>query len=53
MFFSDALTYTGTWFFVVGSIELLVRPAIRLTRQLHMQRLPGRHGVPQEAGHDF
>ena len=53
LFFSDALTYTGTWFFVVGSVELLVRPAIRLTRQVHLQRLPGRHGVPQESGHDF
>lgn len=53
MFFSDALTYPGTWFFVAGSVELLVRPAIRLTRQVHLQRLPGRQGVPHEAGHDF
>lgn len=53
MFFSDTLTYTGTWLFVVGSIELLIRPAIRLTRHVHLQRLPGRHGVPQEADHDF
>ena len=52
-FFSDALTYAGTWLFVVGSIELLIRPAIRLTRQLHLQRLPGRRGTPTELGHDF
>jgi hypothetical protein len=54
MFFSDALTYTGTWLFVAGSIELLIRPAIRLTRQIHLQRLPGHQGVPaHESEHDF
>ena len=53
MFFSDAWTYTGTWLFVVGSIELLIRPAIRLTRQIHLRRLPGGHEIPHEAGHDF
>jgi len=54
MFFSDAWTYTGTWLFVVGSIELLIRPAIRLTRQIHLQRLPGHQGVrSHESEHDF
>ena len=33
MFFSEAWTYTGTWLFVIGSIELLIRPVIRLIRQ--------------------
>jgi hypothetical protein len=37
-FFSDALTYAGTWFFVAGSIELLIRPGIRLARRVHLQR---------------
>ncbi len=54
MFFSDAWTYTGTWLFVVGSIELLIRPAIRLTRAIHLQRLPGHQGGPaHESEHDF
>ncbi|MEJ2863576.1 YrhK family protein [Actinomycetospora flava] len=53
MFFSDELTYTGTWLFVLGSIELLIRPVIRLVRQVHLQRLPGRHGTPTDLGHDF
>lgn len=39
MFFSESLTYTGTWLFVIGSIEMLIRPVIRLTRHLHLQRL--------------
>ncbi|MEJ2890911.1 YrhK family protein [Actinomycetospora aeridis] len=41
------------WLFVVGRIELLIRPAIRLVRQVHLQRLPGRHGTPTDLGHDF
>ncbi|UNS99767.1 YrhK family protein [Streptomyces tubbatahanensis] len=41
MFFSPAWTHTGTWCFVLGSVELMIRPAIRLTRQLHLQRLRG------------
>ena len=54
MFFSDAWTYTGTWLFVIGSIELLIRPAIRLTRQIHLQRLPGRRDAPiRESEHDY
>lgn len=53
MFFSDAWTYTGTWLFVLGSIELLIRPTIRLIRQVHLQRLPGRRDAPTELDHDF
>ena len=53
LFFSDATTYAGTWLFVVGSFELLIRPVIRLTRQVHLQRLPGRPGAAPESGHDF
>ncbi|NLU66071.1 YrhK family protein [Streptomyces sp. HNM0574] len=50
MFFSDAWMTAGTWCFVFGSVELLVRPAIRLSRQVHLRRLhgpgPGLHGSP-------
>ncbi len=54
LFFSNATTYAGTWLFVVGSIELLVRPAIRLTRQVHLKRLPGSSpGAPTETTQDF
>lgn len=50
MFFSEALTTAGTWCFLAGSIELLIRPIIRLSRQLHLRRLgTQRH----EAAHDF
>jgi hypothetical protein len=39
LFFNDTLTTLGTWFFLIGSIELLIRPAIRLTRAVHLSRI--------------
>jgi hypothetical protein len=39
LFFSPQTTYAGTWLFVLGSVELLARPMIRLARWLHLQRL--------------
>ncbi|MFJ2770737.1 YrhK family protein [Streptomyces sp. NPDC087300] len=47
MFFSASWTRTGTWRFLLGSVELLLRPAIRLARQVHLRRL--RDGVPATA----
>lgn len=38
MFFSPAWTTTGTWLFVGGSAELLIRPIIRLSRHVHLRR---------------
>lgn len=38
LFFSDTLSYAGTWLFVIGSVEMLVRPVIRLVRHLHLQK---------------
>lgn len=53
MFFSDALMTTGTWLFVIGSIEMLIRPVIRLIRHLHLQRFRGSSGVSADSGYDF
>lgn len=53
LFFDEATTYAGTWLFVIGSVELLVRPVIRLTRQVHLRRLSTSSGLPSEAAHDF
>ena len=39
LFFSDATATAGTWCFLFGSIELAVRPALRLARHLHLQRI--------------
>ncbi|MBJ7291003.1 MAG: YrhK family protein [Williamsia sp.] len=39
LFFGESTTTAGTWLFLVGSIELLIRPLIRLARRVHLQRL--------------
>ena len=39
LFFSPATTRAGTWLFLVGSIQLTIRPVIRLTRNLHLRRV--------------
>ena len=38
-FFFDSLTRAGTVLFVIGSVEMLIRPVVRLERHLHLQRL--------------
>ncbi len=53
LFLSTRTADVGTWLFIAGSVELLIRPAIRLTRNLHLQRLPGPAGTPPEATQDF
>lgn len=52
-FLSESLTRAGTWPFVFGSVEMLIRPTIRFTRRIHLRRLHA--GVPSsaDAGHDF
>lgn len=39
LFFWEATTRLGTWMFLAGSIQLLIRPAIRLSRHIHITRL--------------
>jgi hypothetical protein len=54
LFFWDATTTVGVWLFLIGSVELLVRPGIRLTRQVHLQRLPAHpRGAPSSGDDDF
>ncbi len=38
LFFHESTTYAGTWLFVLGSAQLLIRPVIRLSRRVHLQR---------------
>ena len=54
LFFSEATTYAGTWCFVAGSVELLIRPLIRLSRRVHLTRLTGSDASSAvESGEDF
>ncbi|NUR10169.1 MAG: YrhK family protein [Nocardioidaceae bacterium] len=41
LFFWEATTVAATWCFLLGSIEFLVRPAIRLARHVHIGRIGG------------
>ncbi|WP_348762193.1 YrhK family protein [uncultured Salinisphaera sp.] len=52
-FFYDSLVYWGTWLFLIGSIEMLIRPTIRLVRRLHLQRFHSQAPGTADAGHDF
>ncbi len=53
LFFSASTTYAGTWLFVVGSVELLIRPGIRLARAVHLKRLPSHQpGAPTDDSQD-
>ena len=38
LFFSETLSYAGTWLFVIGSVEMLIRPLIRFARRVHLGR---------------
>lgn len=47
LFFFPETTEAGTWLFLLGSIELLIRPVIRLTRNVHVGRTrPGEAHAP-------
>ncbi|RBO83316.1 YrhK family protein [Marinomonas aquiplantarum] len=38
-FLSDALVEDGTWLFILGSAQLLIKPAIKLVSLLHIGRI--------------
>lgn len=37
LFFNEDTATAGTWLFLIGSVELLIRPVIRLTRNIHIR----------------
>lgn len=39
LFFWNSTEVIGTWLFLIGSIELLIRPIIRITRNSHLKRI--------------
>ena len=52
-FFYDALVYAGTWLFLIGSIEMLIRPTIRFVRRVHLSRYHSATPGTADAAHDF
>lgn len=53
MFFSPGWTRLGTWCFLLGSIELLIRPVIRLSRHLHLQSIRAAPEPGTESSQDY
>jgi len=54
LFFDEATAVVGTWLFVTGSVLMLIRPTIRLTRRIHLTRLrAGDGGGSHESSMDF
>lgn len=51
LFFSEATTTAGTWLFLLGSVQLMIRPALRLTRRVHLARIGS--GAPGDTGRDY
>ncbi|WLS77058.1 YrhK family protein [Erwinia pyri] len=39
LFFFDSLMTAGTWLFVAGSLQLLLRPALTLAELIHIKNI--------------
>lgn len=50
LFFSESTATIATALFVVGSVQMLIRPVIRLSRRLHLRR---RGYSDADSGQDF
>lgn len=44
LFLQADTTRTGTWLFILGSAQLMLRPVIRLSRRVHLRKHRARHG---------
>lgn len=53
LFFSPDTSRAGTWLFLIGSVQLIIRPVIRLTRYLHLQRIGPARGRPPLMGSSY
>ncbi|GGF99593.1 hypothetical protein GCM10007304_11840 [Rhodococcoides trifolii] len=51
LFFSESTTTAGTRMFLIGSIELMLRPVIRLSRRVHLTRIGS--GVTGQSSGDY
>lgn len=38
-FFSNHLAYDGTWMFVIGSVQMLIKPIIKITKLIHINKM--------------
>jgi len=52
-FFTPELTHAGTWLFVLGSVEMLIRPIIRFSRRVHLGRYSAQSDTDAATTRDF
>ena len=50
-YFFPTTSPAGTWCFLFGSVQLAVRPAIRLARRVHLRRIGPQHD--HESSQDY
>ncbi|WP_418275522.1 YrhK family protein [Isoptericola jiangsuensis] len=50
LFFSSSTETAGTVLFLIGSVQMLLRPGIRLARRVHLRRIGHAHA---ETARDF
>lgn len=51
LFFWESTATWGTWCFLLGSVQLGIRPTIRLTRRVHLRRVTS--GKATDDGFDY
>jgi hypothetical protein len=51
LFFSEQTTTAATWLFLIGSVQMLIRPSIRLIRRVHLAKF--HPSLPAESSRDF
>lgn len=47
-FFYASMQIPATWLFLIGSVQLLIRPIIRIAKDVHLQRKPYSEGPATE-----
>ena len=53
LFFSSSLMFAGTVLFVIGSLAMLARSFIRLTRRIHLQNYRSGTSIAPANSQDF
>lgn len=53
LFFFEETATAGTWLFLLGSVQLMVRPGIRLARRVHLQRTRSDASRPTDSSDDY
>ncbi len=43
LFFWKETETIATWFFLIGSIELLIRPLMRISKEIHLENIRSQH----------